>query len=312
MERPGVVVDVVIHADWSTTPGKRWMVRADRQADSRYAVDAPKPVGTVSALLEPAGVTTLIGVDFPIGVPVHYARRAGIVDFPRWLGSLSDEQLARFWTPAASWDEITVERPFYPARSGSAKQHHLIAAHFARTMDDLQRTCELKPPLSRKACSLFWTLGGNQVGRAALAGWRDLVRPGLQAAPPIALWPFDGALANLLAAGGTVVAETYPAEFYAHLSLPRFAKTQRDGRRACVPALGRAVSELGVDLNADAAAALSRGFASDDDFDAFVGVLGMLNVLAGHRPAEPPEEVSAARTVEGWILGAGDRARHGG
>jgi hypothetical protein len=299
------VADVVIHADWSSSPKKRWMVRADRQADGRYVVGAPQPVGDVSALIEHHGATTFIGVDFPIGVPVHYAERARLTDFPGWLASLTDEQFERFATPAASRDEIALERPFYPARPGGTRHDHLVTAHAATAMGDLRRACERRPPLARQACPLFWTLGGNQVGRAALAGWRDLLRPGLRAQPPIRLWPFDGDLADLLASPGVVVAETYPAECYAHLSLPRFAKTTLAGRLSCVPALQAAVARLDVVLTPDAGAALTSGFRSDDDFDAFVGLLGMLNVLAGQRPPDPPNDVTAARTVEGWILGAG-------
>lgn len=31
----------------------------------------------------------------------------------------------------------------------------------------------------RAACPLFWTLGGNQAGKAAIAGWRDILQPAL-------------------------------------------------------------------------------------------------------------------------------------
>jgi hypothetical protein len=172
-------------------------------------------------------------------------------------------------------------------------------------MNDLRRACERKPPLSRQACSVFWTLGGNQVGRAALAGWQDLLRPGLRMSPPVALWPFHGDLTGLLVTGRPVVAETYPAEFYAHLGLPRFAKTTRAGRLGCIPALEATALRVGASLTTDVRTALASGFRSDDEFDAFAGALGMLNVLAGHRPADPPHDDRVARTVEGWILGAG-------
>ena len=46
---------------------------------------------------------------------------------------------------------------------------------------------------------------------------------------------------------------------------------------------------------------LRSGFATDDEFDAVVGVFGMINVLRGHRSEGYPEDI---RLTEGWILGA--------
>jgi hypothetical protein len=47
---------------------------------------------------------------------------------------------------------------------------------------------------------------------------------------------------------------------------------------------------------------LRRGFENDDAYDAFVGRLGMLNVVQGFRPEAPPLEENVRR-VEGWMLG---------
>jgi hypothetical protein len=41
---------------------------------------------------------------------------------------------------------------------------------------------------------------------------------------------------------------------------------------------------------------------SDDPFDAAVGLLGMLNVVLGYRPAGDAQ-AEIIRRVEGWILG---------
>ncbi|MBK9693254.1 MAG: hypothetical protein IPO73_16460, partial [Gemmatimonadetes bacterium] len=49
-------------------------------------------------------------------------------------------------------------------------------------------------------------------------------------------------------------------------------------------------------------AEIATGFATEDDFDAFAGLLGMLLVVLGHRaPGEPAD--AEVRAVEGWILG---------
>ena len=52
--------------------------------------------------------------------------------------------------------------------------------------------------------------------------------------------------------------------------------------------------------------ALRSGFgptaAGEDPFDAAAGLVGMLNVLFGHRlPGEPADD--QIRRIEGWILG---------
>jgi len=64
---------------------------------------------------------------------------------------------------------------------------------------------------SRRA-AFFWTLGGNQVGKAAITGWRDVLAPALQGGGSAS--PFNVSLLSLLVPGNAVIAETYPAECY--------------------------------------------------------------------------------------------------
>jgi len=91
---------------------------------------------------------------------------------------------------------------------------------------------------------VFWTLGGKQVGRAAIIGWRDLLVPALQdPSIDLRLWPFDGDLVDLIAPGAMVVAETYPAEACVHLGMtpPRTGLEQNvpGGTRRSVQTVGR-------------------------------------------------------------------------
>jgi hypothetical protein len=72
----------------------------------------------------------------------------------------------------------------------------------------------------------------------------------------------------------------------------------------------RAVARaLGVDLSPELVAMVEDGFGAsatgEDAFDAVVGLLGTIDVVRGHRPADPPASVADACTVEGWILGLG-------
>jgi len=71
---------------------------------------------------------------------------------------------------------------------------------------------------------LFWTLGGNQVGKGAISGWREMIVPRLD---DIGLWPFDGRLADLLDTRPCVIAETYPGDVYRQLGMPRGGWSKR-------------------------------------------------------------------------------------
>ena len=65
-----------------------------------------------------------------------------------------------------------------------AQKHLLNGLGFNNhKIDVLLRKCEIGRIGRRAACSLFWTLGGNQVGKGAIAGWRDLLGPALRWIP---------------------------------------------------------------------------------------------------------------------------------
>jgi hypothetical protein len=109
----------------------------------------------------------LVGFDFPIGLPARYAAAAGVESFRALLPDLGLGRWARFYDVADRASEISVERPFYPHRPGGASQAHLASALGVGHLDELLRLCERRTPTRRKACCLFWTLGGNQVGKGA-------------------------------------------------------------------------------------------------------------------------------------------------
>jgi hypothetical protein len=124
----------------------------------------------------------------------------------------------------------------------------------------------------------------------------------------LAYWPFEGGLNDLLESHATVVAETYPAEFYGHLGLPRLIGKRRQANRAALSTrLSSAAAALGVRLDPDLQHQIDDGFGAarhgEDAFDAFVGLLGMINVLSGVRPSGEPLDDECVTTVEGWILG---------
>lgn len=303
-------VTIIAHCDWSIDRKKRWMCVAVRNGIG-WTLSAPEPVGDTDDLIQrlrrKASVdgALLIGFDFPIGLPAAYGRALGLADFRSVLRSLGDQRFARWFDVAEHRGEISIERPFYPMRPGGTRRHHLFdALGFLAT--DLLRRCERATPDRGDACMLFWTLGGNQVGKAALAGWREIILPQLE---EISIWPFDGALRELAKPGATVVAETYPGDVYSQLGIPRrpvWSKRQQDGRRSIAGHLLRWLDNRpeveGNELRSMISAGFGDGKDGEDRFDATVGLLGMIDVVEGRRGEGMPD-AQDVKTWEGWILG---------
>jgi len=134
-----------------------------------------------------------------------------------------------------------------------------------------------------------------------------MLLPTLLAEAPVRLWPFEGPFRDLLAPGAIAVAETYPAEALRHLGIRLKGSKRRQADRAAVagPLLGAAAA---VQARPDAAlaAAVRDGFGADaageDRFDCLLGLLCVLNVLAGNRPDTAPDDPWIQRW-EGWALG---------
>lgn len=202
LPRPGLVV----HADWSVNHNKRWMATAVARPAGGYAVVGVQPVGDLSAFLSDLtaesahNAPVLVGFDFPLGLPLAYARRAGISSFLDFLVLTSQAPWENFFEVARLPHEISVRRPFYPHHPDQASQAHLLNALGMEHMDQLRRVCEHGRPGRPPACPLFWTLGGQQVGKAAISGWRDLLIPALKdrkTSPSAKVWPFSGSLSDL-------------------------------------------------------------------------------------------------------------------
>src|SRR5581483_6626686 len=118
----GVKPSVVAHSDWGASASSRWCARAALGAGGAYRASAPEPVGDLRTFVRraaPAG-STLLGFDFPIGLPAWYAAAIGVTSFVDFLRELASGGRAGFYEVAASPAEISLERPFYPARPGGA------------------------------------------------------------------------------------------------------------------------------------------------------------------------------------------------
>lgn len=305
----------LVHADWSVSPNKRWAARA-HLSDGVWNIEAVEPVGACSNFVKSLVAASrqeavLAGFDFPIGVPDSYGGRTGLPSFTGLLAQIGQGRWARFGDIAREPSDIGLERPFYPAgASAGLKQADLLAAHGVAALDQLRRECERQTADRRAASPLFWTLGGNQVGRAALAGWTEIIKPAQAAGAR--LWPFDGSLASLSERAGLVLAETYPAEAYGHVGVvfrSRESKTRQEDRASKADAIVGWASRYEVHLSSSARALIADGFGADkageDRFDALLGLCGMIEVVSGRRVEGGHPDGSV---WEGWIIGQGGDA----
>ena len=302
---------VAAHADWSIDPRKRWMTVARRQARG-WHLDAPIPVGEVRTLVArlqaiAGGGPVALGVDLPLGLPRAYAALLhGTRDFPEFLRVLA--RRPDFFHVCAALEEVSPERPFYPARgvAGMTRAAHAGALGLGGAAG-LSRLCDRATAERPAGAPLFWTLGANQSGKAAIAAWRDWLVPALEAGEAVRLWPFAGNFRALLADGAVAVAETYPAEALRHLGLRlKGSKRRQADRTALGPSLLQAMQSLSALPDAAMQRMVRDGFGDDpageDRFDSTLGVLAVLNVLAGNRPDGTPDD-PLLRRWEGWVLG---------
>lgn len=252
----------------------------------------------------------LAGFDFPIGLPYSYARKAGLPDFLSALPKFGHEEWNQFYMPAETPSQISLHRPFYPNRPGESNRLHLEQG-LDLSFNQLYRLCEIAHENRRSACPLFWTLGGQQVGKAAIDGWESLISPALEnPALNISFWPFSGSLDYLCQPGNIVVVETYPAEFYSHLGLfpssQRKSKRRYGDRRYYAEKLINWSEVLQLELDNSLLASIKDGFGDcpegEDQFDALVGLYGMINVVLGNHPTGEPVPPQIGN-IEGWIFG---------
>jgi hypothetical protein len=283
-----------------------------RGRDGGWHLTAPEPVGDPATLCarlrgRAGGAPVALGVDFPLGLPRHYAvRHADAPDFLAFLRGLLDRP--DFFSVAARIEDIRPDRPFYPARgiAGMTRAEHAAALDLPDTAA-LGRACDRATAERPAGAVLFWTLGANQTGKAALSAWRDLLIPALHSQTPPRLWPFEGPFRSLLQPGGIAVAETYPAEALRQLGLRLVGSKRRQVDRAALAAKLRAAMEaLHAAPDPALEEAIATGFGTDaageDRFDCVLGVLSVLLVLTGRRPDAAPEDPEILRW-EGWVLG---------
>jgi hypothetical protein len=273
---------------------------------------APEPVGPPETLFarlrgHAAGRPIAFGIDCPIGLPRAFAAPGlGAENFPQFLRGLMKHPA--FFEVAASLAGVSPASPFYPARgvAGITRLSHALALGLPDA-ESLSRACDRATPDRPAGAPVFWTLGANQSGKAALAAWRELLIPALLSQSPPGLWPFDGTFLALLQSHDIAVAETYPAEAMRHLGL-RIAgsKRRQSDRAAYAPALLDSMKASSIHPSPAMRADMADGFGSAEDgedrFDSLLGVLCVLGVVQGRRPDTAPAD-PWIQLWEGWVLG---------
>jgi hypothetical protein len=286
-------------------------VTVARRTSNGWLLAAPRLVGDVSTFLsrltrEADGGAVALGADVPIGLPRAHAAMRPEPDFPSFLREL--ECLPDFFSVCATLREIRPDRPFYPARgiAGMTRLSHALALGLPDA-SSLSRACDRATSERPAGAPLFWTLGANQSGKAAVSAWKEMILPALTSASRFRLWPFDGPFLSLLTSGSVALAETYPAEALRHLGIRLHGSKRRQADRcATAGVLTTAMDQQAATPDDAMRKAVLDGFGSDsngeDRFDSVLGVLCVLNVLAGHRPDGAPADPWITRW-EGWVLG---------
>ena len=268
-------------------------------------------MGPVDAFLntlraEAGGGPVALGVDLPLGVPRAYAAQRPEADFPAFLAATAE--FPDFYRVCPTLQDLHAERPFYPARgiAGMTRAAHAAALGLGEA-SGLSRACDRATAERPAGAPVFWTLGANQSGKAAMAAWQQMLLPEIRPNSPLRLWPFAGPFQALLAPGCVAMAETYPAEAMRHLGIARFGSKRRQADRATLaPQLLAIMARLNAMPDPALIATLADGFGADasgeDRFDSILGVLCVLNVLNGHRPDTAPDDPWITQW-EGWVLG---------
>ena len=279
-----------------------------RRDGAGWRLGVPRPVGDPGTFLDrlkAEGTPVALGVDLPLGVPRAYAARRAEAGFLSFLNTIRD--WPDFFRVCENLAEVRADRPFYPARGikGMTRASHAAALGFASAAG-LSRACDRATAERPAGAPLFWTLGANQSGKAAIAAWRDMLLPALSRGA-VRLWPVEGAFRSLLSPEQVTLAETYPAEAMRHLGIRMGGSKRRQSDRAAVaPVLLGAMRALDVVPDAALDDAIRSGLGGDpageDRFDCLLGVLCVINVLAGHRPDDTPDDPWLT-AWEGWVLG---------
>ena len=293
----------IIAVDWGKDARKRsaYLASGTTRTVSQLPFD-----GSLAQLLvyaEDLLPPVLVGIDAAIGCPIRTwndlrrstsATQAGFVDF-LLRGPLPDQ----FFEPVGTPEEWTPDRPFIQPPNGRSWS---LNAYIEASDNGLYRAIDRR----LNANPMFVTSGmPGTVGSGTRALWQELRTETTRSA--FHVWPFDGALGELILAGKPIIAEIYPKACYGialNESLPSqlmsIAKTRKPVREDATARLMRThwVADHGVTIDDT-----QQAIANEDDFDALFSAAALLRLYLEDAPFESsgPDELC----IEGDILGSG-------
>jgi len=304
------------HADWSVNPRKRWRNTLTIDRNGSRQLNAPQLVGDcavwIDDLLTQAtiGEQVLVGIDVPIGLPRIYDTEFNHRIFTDFIFELGYGTWSDFFTPTKTASEISLHQPFFPQspKCVGVTRQALVDGLNVSSFDHLLRECDQATKDRGTAASLFWLVGAQQVGKAAITAWQEFIRAILEITEiPIKIWPFDGELNSLLHPGSIVICEAYPRQYYKTLGFPnhRWSKRSQEDRTNRFSEVQQLLKRYNISTHKELEEIGAQGFGQrhtgEDAFDCTVGVVGMAQCLLNESVYEPIKPY--IRRTEGWIFG---------
>lgn len=277
----------VLVADWSKDVGKRVAYRVDVAQRCVTRLDSPAGGWTIKGLVDTASQfrgSVLVLIDVAIGLPLGLFNSmrdtCGRADIGHFLDLLRARLPGQWLGDARCCEDWNVRTPYIhvPKGDGSLTGFKNRAAAFGVC---LCRAIDLET--GGRSPLILSGIPGT-VG----SGSREVIRAlGNLDARQVAIWPFDGPLAMLLASGRVVLGEIYPRALYGH------ALQDTSPNERCLFALGKTKCEIrtgavahleGLHWHRRFDVALHRELNQrarddEDDFDSYLSALGILRLL---------------------------------
>ena len=291
----------IIAVDWGKDARKRSAYISDLRARriNRLPFD-----GRLSYLLDHAislQGPVLIGIDAAIGFPaadwksLTQKKEIRVRSFPDFL--LGDTLLPDFFDPVHAPGDWSPQRPFIRPPPGRWSLKAFEAASnggFYRLVD---RRLKAQP--------IFVTSGiPGSVGSGTRALWQELRE--LHVGFSFRIWPFHGAINELLRNEQPVIAEIYPKACYGialseNLPAPLLpiSKTRRPARQSAIERLLASSWTSREQITIDD---LDKAIDNEDDFDAMISAVALTRLFLERAPLEDADDIESR--IEGGVLGA--------
>lgn len=291
----------IIAVDWGKDTRKRaaYISRLASRTITRLTFDGSLGhlVAHASTLEGPA----LIGIDAAIGYPSSAWAQLQDNSAPRprtFAEFLLDHPVPDdFFEPISEPRAWSAQRPFVRPPPGRFSLNAFIEASAGGFHRKIDRALNANP--------IFLTSGiPGSVGSGTKALWQELI--GLSQASTFNVWPFHGALDDLLRQSETILAEIYPKACYGialsealPAPLTPISKTKSEARIKAIEDLRqtRWLARHHVDIKD-----LDAARHNEDDFDALISVAALTRLFLEKAPFESPETTDSV--AEGGVLGA--------